>query len=257
MIQSAWAITAWWCSMLEGCVPGRYYWSVMTSDPLEHFNAIVPPTVDDVRALLRPNMTGIPEVLAKWPAGEGPLADVPLLDPAEIAPKRFEELAGTVRVAATASETATVAGLLDVPGGGLLVTAIVLGPADLSTPPNPAASRAALVRAGAASDQVLVEVVALISQVEDGGGPAAGVGVVRPLVLADPASFPPEGDDTPYGAALVAAARAAVAEDREVVADLAGRPLDPLDGHVARVWSPLFEVARAATVGLAARSATR
>ena len=39
------------------------------------------------------------------------------------------------------------------------------------------------------------------------------------------------------------------------MADLAGSPLSPLPGDLARIWSPLFAVARAATAGLAARGA--
>jgi hypothetical protein len=46
-----------------------------------------------------------------------------------------------------------------------------------------------------------------------------------------------------------------VAEDRDVVADLGGRPLAPLPGDLARIWAPLFAVTRAAVAGLAARGA--
>ncbi len=214
----------------------------------------VPPTLDEVRALLRPQISAIPEILAAWPRGEGPLADVPILDPADVAPKVFEELAGTVRVAATSPSHVTVGGLLEIPSGGLLVTAVALGPADLAQPPDEAASRTALATAGAVAEELLVEVVALLSPLQD-DGPTAGVGIVRPLVLADPDHFPHPEDDTPYGAALTDAARDAVAEDRDVVADLAGSPLSPLPGDLARIWSPLFAVARAATAGLAARGA--
>ncbi|WP_370323927.1 hypothetical protein [Euzebya sp.] len=215
----------------------------------------VPPDLDAVRRLLRPDMAAIPSILAAWPRGEGPLADVPLLDPGDVAPRAFTELAGTVRVAATSSTLVTVAALLDLPdGGGVLVAAMALNPHDLASPPDAARSRAALAAAGARRDDVPVEVAALVGPLE-GGGPVAGVGVVRPLVLADPANFPHPDDATAFGTDLRDAARAAVAEDREVLADLAGSPLHPLPGDLARIWSPLFEVTRAATAGLAARGA--
>lgn len=214
----------------------------------------VPPTLDEVRGLLRPRISAIPTILAQWARGEGALADVPLLDPGEVAPRRFEELAGTVRVASTAPTHVTVGGLLEIPSGGILVTAVALGPADLSHPPDESASRAALAAAGMASEEVLVEVVALLSPIED-DGPAAGVGIVRPLVLADPARFPHPEDPTPHGTVLREAAIAAVQEDRDVVADLATDPFVPLPADLARIWGPLFAVARAATAGLAARGA--
>lgn len=216
---------------------------------------ITPPDLDEIRRLLRPNIASIPDVLAQWPLGEGPLADVPLLDPGSIAPKAFDQLAGTVRVAATGPDLVTVAGLLEIPTGGLLVTAMVIGPADLTDPPDTAASRAALALSGARADHVLVEVAALLSPMQDGGGPAAGVGVIRPLVAADPAAFPHAEDPTSYGVDLREAAAAAAEDDHEVVSDLAGGPLAPLPADLARIWSPFFAVARAATAGLAARGA--
>ena len=60
---------------------------------------LVPPDLDEIRRLLRPQISSIPQILADWPRGEGPLADVPLLDPGMLSPRVFEELAGTVRVA--------------------------------------------------------------------------------------------------------------------------------------------------------------
>jgi hypothetical protein len=81
------------------------------------------------------------------------------------------------------------------------------------------------------------------------------VGVVRPLLFADPAGFPHGDDPGEYNEDLIEAVRAAVAEDREVVADLAGPVLRPMPGVLARIWSPVFAVTRAATAGLAARGA--
>ena len=216
---------------------------------------LVPPDLDVVRRLLRPQISAIPQILADWPRGEGPLADVPLLDPGMLSPRVFEQLAGTVRVASATPSLVTVAGLLEIPTGGLLVTAMVLCPADLSTPPDVTGSRRTLAEEGARSDQVLVEVAALLSPVEDGQGPAAGVGIVRPLVMADPSAFPHPEDPTAYGVELRETARTAVEEDIEVVSDLGGRPMDPLPVDLARIWSPIFSVARAATAGLAARGA--
>ncbi|CAN5234487.1 hypothetical protein BH23ACT9_BH23ACT9_12880 [soil metagenome] len=216
----------------------------------------MPPDRDEVRRLLRPHMADIPSVLAQWPQGSGPLADVPLLDPGLVAPRRFEQLAGTVRVAGASPALVTMAGLLEIPdNGGLLVTAMTVGPDDLGDAPDPAAARRALALEGARSDGVRVEVAVLLSALDPDGGPAAGVGIVRPLVYADPAAFPHPEDTTPYGADLQAAVRLAAAEDREAVADLGAGPMDPLPPDLARIWSPMFEVARAATVGLAARGA--
>ncbi len=216
---------------------------------------IVPPDLDDVRALLRPRMAEIPQILADWPRGDGPLADVPLLDPGMVAPARFESLAGTVRVAAASPSLVTVAAMLEMPdAGGLLVCAMTLNPHDLGEVPDAEGSRRVLAQEGADRDDVPVEVAALLSAIEP-GGPAAGVGVVRPLLFADPATFPLQHDATDYTAELREAVRAAVAEDREVVTDLAANVLTPMAGDLARIWSPLFEVARAATAGLAARGA--
>ncbi|MEE8602659.1 hypothetical protein [Euzebya tangerina] len=217
---------------------------------------ILPPDLDAVRATLRPRMTEIPEILAQWPRGEGPLADVPILDPADLAPKTFTELAGTVRVAATSPDLITVAGLLEIPdGGGLLVTTMTLCPSDLSDPPDDPASRRVLGAAGAAEPGVMVEVAALISTLDPGNGIACGVGIVRPLVLADPEHFPHPDDASTYGPELRDAVGAAVADDREVVTDLGGKAMVPLEGSVARIWSPIFAVSRAATAGLARRGA--
>ncbi|MGI9018692.1 MAG: hypothetical protein ACR2HR_16575 [Euzebya sp.] len=215
-----------------------------------------PPDLDQIRRMLRPSMADIPRVLADWPIGEGPLADVPLLDPGLVAPKIFTELAGTVRVAATSPTLVTVAAMLEIPdAGGLLLAAMTLNPHDLGGAPDPARSRQELAAAGATSEKVMVEVAALLSTVADGGGPAAGVGIVRPLVYADPAAFPHPTDTTAYGPDILEAVTAAVTEDREVVTDLGGLTLQPLPGELARIWSPIFAVTRAATAGLAARGA--
>lgn len=217
---------------------------------------IVPPDLDTVRRLLRPRMAEIPTILADWPNGEGPLADVPLLDPGHVAPRAFTELAGTVRVATAGQSLVTVAGLLEIGGsGGLLVTTIAVSPHDLADGADAEPARAALAAEGAHHDGVLVEVVALLSSIDPSGGPVGGVGIVRPLVLAQPSAFPHPDDQTAYGAELVQAARDAVVDDREVVSDLGGHPLDPLPADLGRIWSPMFSVGRAATVGLAARSA--
>ena len=40
---------------------------------------LVPPDLDEIRRLLRPQISSIPQILADWPRGEGPLADVPLV----------------------------------------------------------------------------------------------------------------------------------------------------------------------------------
>src|SRR5690606_39135712 len=148
---------------------------------------IVPPDLDTVRRMLRGRMADIPTILAAWPDGEGPLADVPLLDPGLLAPRAFTELAGTVRVASASPTLVTMAGLLEIPDGGLLVTAMTLSPHDLSGAAEQA--RARLAAEGARSDRVPVEVAVLLSTLAPDGGPAAGVGVVRPLVLAQPAAF--------------------------------------------------------------------
>ena len=201
-------------------------------------------------------MPEIPTILAQWPRGEGPLADVPLLDPADLAPKAFTELAGTVRVAATSPELVTVAGMLEIPdNGGLLVTAMTLNPHDLSEPPSDEASRQILGQVGAAEPGVLVEVAALISTLDPASGIACGVGVVRPLVFADPANFPHEEDTSPYGTDIRDAVDAAVEDEREVVTDLGGLSMVPLGESSGRVWSPIFAVSRAATAGLARRGA--
>lgn len=179
-----------------------------------------------------------------------------MLDPADLDPWSFSELAGTVRVAAAGTDLVTVSGLLETPDGvGLLITTMTISPHDLGTFPDPERARAALAAEGARSDGVPLEVAALLRSVDGAGAPAVGVGIVRPLVLAHPAAFPHEADPTAWPTAIRDAVAEAVAEDREVVADLGGRPLDPLPGPTARIWSPMFAVARAATVGLAARSA--
>jgi hypothetical protein len=160
----------------------------------------VPPDLDGVRALLRPRIAEIPAILGQWVRGEGPLADVPMVNPGEVAPRRFARLAGTVRVATVSPTLVTVGGLLEIPdGGGLLVAAMTLNPHDLGGVPDDVRSRRVLAAEGARSTDVPVEVAALLSPLQDGGGPAAGVGIVRPLVLADPGGFPHEDDDTAYG----------------------------------------------------------
>lgn len=222
----------------------------------------LPPSLEDLRRLFRPRMREIPQALADWPTGRGPLADVPLLDPADVAPRTFTELAGTVRVASSSATLVTVAAMLEIPdAGGLLLAAMTLNPHDLGSHVDTHLSRQVLAQVGATSstaaadDHVQVEVAALLGTTQEGDVPAAGVGIVRPLVLADPAAFPLPQDPRVYDDALYRAAEAAVSEDREVVSDLAGPALRPMNGRKARIWSPLFEVVRAATAGLAARGA--
>lgn len=218
----------------------------------------VPPSLDDIRRLLGPRMAAIPQVLADWPAGEGPLADVPLLDLGEIAPKTFTELAGTVRVAATGPTLVTVAAMLEIPGGsGLVLATMALSSHDLGPVAEEKKSRQTLALVGARKEQIPVEVAALLGPLQDSAGPAAGVGVVRPLVFADPDGFPHPEDTTHYEEELCHAVRAAVSEDREAVSDLGGAPLSPLPADLARIWSPIFEVVRTATAGLAMRAAGR
>lgn len=207
-------------------------------------------------------MTAIPQALADWPAGRGPLAAVPLLDPADVAPRVFSELAGTVRVASSGPTLVTVAALLEIPdAGGLLVAAMTLNPHDLGPQADSTRSRQVLAQVGAtprtsADDaNVPVEVVALLGTTSADEEAASGVGVVRPLVLADPATFPEATDPRDYDPSLRRAAQTAVREDREVISDLSGPALVPMSAQMARIWSPLFVVVRAATAGLAARGA--
>lgn len=219
---------------------------------------IVPPDLDSVRRVLRTRMADIPTILADWPHGDGPLADVPLLDPGHVAPRAFTELVGTVRVATAGPSLVTVAGVLEIGGtGGLLVTTIAVSPHDLADGSDTDRAREALAAEGARSDGVLVEVVALLSTIDPEGGPVGGVGIVRPLVLAQPSAFPHPQDQTSYAAELVQAARDAAADDRELISDLGGHPLHPLGADLGRIWSAMFSVGRTATVGLAARSASR
>lgn len=226
--------------------------------------AITPPTLDELRRTLRPAIGELPEILRAWPRGEGPLADVPLLGPGDVAPKAFESLSGTVRVASVTTELVTVAGLLETSAGGVLATAIVVSPTDLSAHAADAtddvdwdrASRGVLAAAGATEPGLLVEVVALLSPLQE-GGPAAGVGVARPLAFADPKRFPHPEDDTSYPEATLEAARVAAQGDGELLCDLGGDPMMPIGPDLAQLWGPLFTISRSATVGLAARAARR
>ncbi|HUG86506.1 MAG TPA: hypothetical protein VMM13_18205 [Euzebya sp.] len=219
---------------------------------------IVPPDLDSVQRVLRTSMADIPSILADWPHGDGPLADVPLLDPGHVAPRAFSELAGTVRVATVGPSLVTVAGVLEIGGsGGLLVTTIALSAHDLAEGADTERARAALAAEGAHTDGVPVEVVALLSPIDPDGGPVGGVGIVRPLVVAHPTAFPHPEDQTDYDPDLVRAAHDAGADDRELVSDLGGHPLHPLPADLGRIWSAMFAVGRTATVGLAARSASR
>lgn len=216
----------------------------------------LPPDADAVRRLIRPRLTELPAALAGWPDGRGLLADIPLLHPDHLDPRSFEALQGTVRVVGASTAVITLAGLLDLPDdGGILLTAVTIGPDDLGGAPDPARARQALAAEGARRPDLPVEVVALLRPLDGPDGPVAGVGITRPLVLADPGAFPHPDDPTAYDPGLVAAVRLAHAEDREAVADLAGGPLQPLGGPTARIWSPIFAVARSATVGLAAQGA--
>lgn len=218
--------------------------------------AITPPDLDAVRRLLRPRLAELPAALAAWPAGRGLLADVPLLHPDDMDPRAFTHLSGVVRVAATDRTVITLAGLLDVPDdAGILLTAVTVGPDDLGSAPDPARARRSLALEGARRADLPAEVVALLTPMDGPGSPVAGVGITRPLVLADPTGFPHPEDPTPYDETLVATVRAAAQEDREAVVDLSGPSLTPLAGVTARIWSPIFAVARSATVGLAARGA--
>lgn len=226
---------------------------------------VVPPNLDEVRRRLRPAIAELPVIVAEWPRGSGRLADVPLLGPGDLAPRAFDSVAGTVRVAATTAELVTVAGLLEMSSGGLLVTVSVVSPTDLSLHTAQARGREAalaarsrqiLAEAGARSDGLMVEVAVLIGSVgDDDGAPVAGVGVVRPLVFADPSGFPHPGDKVRYGPDVLRAARTAMRDDSEMLSDLGGPPLTPIAPDLARIWGPLFAVGRSATVGLAARTA--
>lgn len=212
------------------------------------------PTLEEVRRRLRPALTDLPGVVGDWAAGRGLLGDVPLLDPGALAPRRFEELRGHVRVAATGRDLVTLAGLLEVPTGGLLLTVVAVGPEELGRHADQAAARARLAAVGAAADGIQAEVVAFLGALRQ-DGPVGAVALTRPLVFADPASFPHPDDPLTYAPDTVAAAEAAAADDRELLTDLSGDDLVPLPAEHARVWSPLFSVARTATIGLAAAQA--
>jgi hypothetical protein len=145
--------------------------------------------------------------------------------------------------------------LLEIPDGGVLVTAVTVSPHDLGDTPDDDRAREVLAAVGARHDGVLMEVVALLASMDPAGGPAAGVGIVRPLAYARPSAFPHADDRTDYDPDVRAAARQAATEDREMVGDLGGQPLVPLPEDLARIWSPMFTIGRAATVCLAARGA--
>ena len=209
-------------------------------------------TIDDIRARLRPDMPNLPQILAQWPQGEGPLADVPILPAHAIAPKRFTELKGTVRVAGGDADALTLGGLLETEGHAVVAAAIVITPDDLGASADPATAKAALAAYGASHEDVPMEVVALLGCLED-GGPAFGTLIGRPLFLADPAKYTP-GPET--GERLAAALSLAASEDLPLIGDLANLPWEPIEPELFSVWAPFFAVVRTACVGLAARSAS-
>lgn len=208
-------------------------------------------TINEVRALLRPDMPNLPQVLAQWPNGEGPLADVPILPANSIAPKVFTELKGTVRVAGGSADALTLGGLLETEGQAVVAAAIVITPADLDPEGDPAVAQSALAAYGATHEDVPMEVVALLGSLED-GGPAFGTLIGRPLFLADANGFVPGADTSDQLREAVALAKA---EELPVVGDLANLPWEPIEPDIFKIWAPFFAVVRTACVGLAVRSA--
>lgn len=208
-------------------------------------------TINEIRALLRPDMPNLPQVLAQWPNGEGPLADVPILPANAIAPKVFTELKGAVRVAGGSGDALTLGGLLETEGQAVVAAAVVITPADLDPDTDPAIAQAALAAYGASQEDVPMEVVALLGCLEE-GGPAFGTLIGRPLFLADPAGFS-GGEGT--SAALLEAVALANEEDLPIVGDLANPPWEPISPDIFKIWAPFFAVVRTACVGLAIRSA--
>lgn len=209
-------------------------------------------TVDDIRAILRPNMPDLPQILAQWPAGEGPLADVPILPAESIAPKVFTQLSGTVRVAGGHDDALTLGGLVETEDNAVIAAAVVITPADLEAEANPATANAALAAFGASQDDVPIEVVALLGCLEP-GGPAFGTLIGRPLFLADPAGFEASAGTSEQ---LMAALALAKDEDLPVVGDLANLPWEPIGAEHFKIWAPFFAVVRTACVGLAVRGAS-
>lgn len=208
-------------------------------------------TINEIRALLRPDMPNLPQVLAQWPNGEGPLADVPILPVNAIAPKVFTELRGTVRVAGGSADALTLGGLLETEGQAVVAAAVVITPADLDPAGDPKAAQAALAAYGASQDDVPMEVVALLGCLED-GGPAFGTLLGRPLFLADPDGFEAgEGTSDQLREAVALAKK----EELPVVGDLANLPWEPIEPDMFKIWAPFFAVVRTACVGLAIRSA--
>lgn len=207
-------------------------------------------TINDIRALLRPDMPNLPQILAKWPNGEGPLADVPILPANSIAPKVFNELKGTVRVAGGTDDALTLGGLLETEGKAVVAAAIVITPTDLDPSGTQGDAHAALAAFGASQEDVPIEVVALLGCLED-GGPAFGTLIGRPLFLADPAGFTPSAATNDQ---LLAAVTLAKEEDLPVVGDLANLPWEPMEADYFKIWAPFFAVVRTACVGLAVRS---
>lgn len=154
---------------------------MMIIDPDQPF------TFANLQTMLRQNVGLIPRVLMDWQHAEGLMKDVPILPPDSLAPKAFESLKGTVRVTETLPEEQilTLGGLLETDQGALVLTAIVISPADLSTNPDPDRINEVLSNYGHKAEGVPVEVVALLGMFDDSGKPA-GVVVSRPLVAADP-----------------------------------------------------------------------
>lgn len=209
-------------------------------------------TINEIRALLRPDMPNLPQVLAQWPNGEGPLADVPILPANSIAPKVFTELKGTVRVAGGSADALTLGGLLETEDQAVVATAIVITPADLDPVSDPKAAHAALAAYGECQNDVPMEVVALLGCLEE-GGPAFGTLIGRPLFLANPDGFEAnEGTSDQLRDAVALAKK----EDLPVIGDLANLPWEPIGADIFKIWAPFFAVVRTACVGLAIRSAS-
>ncbi|WP_336250204.1 hypothetical protein [Stomatohabitans albus] len=209
-------------------------------------------TINDIRALLRPNMPDLPQILAQWPAGEGPLADVPILPADSIQPTTFTELQGTVRVAGGCDDALTLGGLLETEHHAVVAAAMVITPTDLDPDEDEQAANTALAAYGSRQTDVPTEVVALLGSLEE-GGPAFGVLIGRPLFLADPAGFEPGPNAS---ASLIHAVNVAKEEALPVIGDLANMPWEPINPEFYLTWAPFFAVVRTACLGLAIRSAS-
>lgn len=208
-------------------------------------------SIEDIRRVLRADVTAIPRILSHWVYNEGELGHVPILPVDAIAPSVFTQMSGTVRAVQGDVDALTLAGLMETDKGAVIASAIVVTTPDLGPDADPQAAKEALsayaVAHGHEDVNVNMEVVALIGSIDE-GGPAFGTLIARPLLLAD-TKHPAEA--LANEAEVLEAMALAEAEDLPIVGDLANTPWRPLEPSIFKIWAPFFAVVRTATIGLA------